>query len=151
MVLDYGSTIRRQPPCSLHGGAALGKRTCYGKGRSGRPGGLECGRKERFDPGHTLRRCVAIQGSRRGRSVHTASLEAECGAREISLRKTRTATARCRRCSADSPGLYGDGIAGDSNCGTPGKRVGSPGFSFSPDWLATKTRKEADSMAGKIQ
>lgn len=140
---------RPRLPFCLLAGAALGKRICCGRARNERPtlpGTSRCPRSVRE---HAPGRCAAIPGCRKSRNERRANPEAECGVREISLRKIHTAMAEHRQCLADSQGLCGAGIAGNSNCGTLDKRVGSPGFSISLIGWDPETRKEADSMLAR--
>ena len=148
----YSPTVKGPRPqlrfCLL-AGAALRKRTCCGRGHNDRPEVPSFVQRAPPDQGHVLARCVAIRSCRRFRSARTTNPETKCVAREISLRKIRSATVKRRRGSTDNQRLSSDGSAGISNYGMLDRRVGSPGFSISPDWLNPESRKEADSMKAR--
>ena len=148
----YSATVKgprpQLRPCLL-AGAASRKRICCGRGHIGRPEVPSFGQRALPDQGHVLPRCAAIRSCHRCHSARTANPETKCVGREISLRKIRSATVKRRRCSTDNQRLSSDGSAGISNCGILGRRVGSSGFSISPDWLDPETRKEADSMKAR--
>lgn len=129
----YDSTPRL--PFCLLAGAASRKRICSGRERNEKQVIRAAARRSRPGRAHAPRRCAAIPDCRISGSGHRANPETERGGREISLRKTRTATARRRRCQADSQRLSCAGSAGISNCDTLGKRTRSLGSSISPGWL----------------
>lgn len=122
--------------CLLAGGA-LRRRTCCGRARNERPVVPRTSRSPRSVREHAPARCAAIPDCRKFRSAHKANPEADCGAREIALRKIHTARAERRRHLAGSQRLSCAGSAGISNYGTMDKRAPSPGFSISPEWAGT--------------
>jgi hypothetical protein len=150
----YSKTFSGSKPPLLSfllAGAASERRTCSGRVRNETPAIREAAQWRMPAPGHAPPRCAAIPSCRRFRSGHTACPEKVCGVREILPHKTRNATAERHRCLEDSQRLIGGASAEISSCGMLDKRVPSPGFSISLECLDPETRKEADSISGKIQ
>lgn len=153
MVRAWYSASVTDPRPQLHfcllSGAALRKRTCCGRGHNDRPEVPSFVQRALPDQRHVPPRCVAIRSCRRFGSARTTNPETKCVGSEISLRKIRSATVKRRRSSTDNQQLSSDGSAGVSNCGMLDRRVGSSGFSISPDWLDPETGKEADSKKAR--